>query len=59
MKDDKLKRHTIARYLLLCQVLVFRDLSTKVRMRFPRLIEVANAGLMTLDEYQIHKVLFL
>uniref|UniRef100_A0A915ITR7 Bestrophin homolog n=1 Tax=Romanomermis culicivorax TaxID=13658 RepID=A0A915ITR7_ROMCU len=52
-KENRLKRHTAARYLALCQLLVYRDISMEVRRRFPRLIEVANSGMMTFEEYTI------
>lgn len=45
--DDnaRLMRRTIARYLCLAQVLVFRDLSVRVRKRFPTMESVVKAGL--------------
>lgn len=46
--DDnaRLMRRTIARYLCLAQVLVFRDLSVRVRKRFPTMESVVKAGFM-------------
>uniref|UniRef100_A0AC35U0P0 Bestrophin homolog n=1 Tax=Rhabditophanes sp. KR3021 TaxID=114890 RepID=A0AC35U0P0_9BILA len=44
--DDmtRLKRRNLVRYLLLIQVLVYRDISVKVRKRFPNIDTVVEAG---------------
>ncbi|CAB3408540.1 unnamed protein product [Caenorhabditis bovis] len=41
-----LSRRTIIRYLVLSQVLVFRDISLKVRRRFPNTDSIIKAGFM-------------
>ncbi|KAH7717913.1 bestrophin-3 [Aphelenchoides avenae] len=43
-------RKTIMRYLCLSQVLVLRDISLRVRERFPTLDAVEDAGYLTADE---------
>ncbi|VDM41679.1 unnamed protein product [Toxocara canis] len=44
--DARLMRRTIARYLCLAQVIVFRDLSVRVRKRFPTMESLVKAGFM-------------
>lgn len=45
--DERIRkmRRNIVRYCVLSQVLVFRDISMKVRKRFPTLDSVVAAGL--------------
>ncbi|CAJ0603932.1 unnamed protein product [Cylicocyclus nassatus] len=45
-------RRNIVRYCVLSQVLVFRDLSLKVRRRFPNLDSVVTAGFLHENELQ-------
>ncbi|KAK0398127.1 hypothetical protein QR680_002439 [Steinernema hermaphroditum] len=52
--DTRMKRRNIVRYLCLTQVLVFRDISMKVRKRFPNLESVVEAGFLHPNE----KILF-
>uniref|UniRef100_A0A1I7YDV9 Bestrophin homolog n=1 Tax=Steinernema glaseri TaxID=37863 RepID=A0A1I7YDV9_9BILA len=52
--DTRMKRRNIVRYLCLTQVLVFRDISMKVRKRFPNMESVVEAGFMQSNE----KILF-
>ncbi|CAD6197600.1 unnamed protein product [Caenorhabditis auriculariae] len=46
--DEKvvLSRRTLVRYLVLSQVLVFRDISLKVRRRFPNTDSIVKAGFL-------------
>lgn len=46
-------RRNIVRYCVLSQVLVFRDISMKVRKRFPTLDTVIAAGNICLNSYQV------
>ncbi|TMS37709.1 hypothetical protein L596_004589 [Steinernema carpocapsae] len=48
--DTRMKRRNIVRYLSLTQVLVFRDISLKVRKRFPNMESVVEAGFMHSNE---------
>ncbi|VDK47253.1 unnamed protein product [Anisakis simplex] len=43
--DSRLIRRTVARYLCLAQVIVFRDLSIRVRKRFPTMESIVKAGM--------------
>ncbi|CAJ0934542.1 unnamed protein product, partial [Mesorhabditis belari] len=47
------RRHTIARYVNLSAALAWRDVSPKLRHRFPTVIDLVKAGLMTEEEYNI------
>ncbi|CAI5448030.1 unnamed protein product [Caenorhabditis angaria] len=53
--DDKSRkrRHTIARYLNLASALAWRDISSKLRLRFPNVHSLIEAGLLTEKEYEI------
>ncbi|KHJ90604.1 bestrophin-3 domain protein [Oesophagostomum dentatum] len=51
-KELILTRRTIIRYLVLSQVLVFRDISMKVRRRFPNLESLVTAGFLHENEKQ-------
>ncbi|PAV68605.1 hypothetical protein WR25_09444 isoform C [Diploscapter pachys] len=46
------RRHAIARYLNLSMALVLRDVSSKVRLRFPHVSSFIAAGLLTEKEYE-------
>ncbi|GMR49625.1 hypothetical protein PMAYCL1PPCAC_19820 [Pristionchus mayeri] len=48
--EDLLSRRAIIRYLCLTQVMVFRDISLKVRKRFPNLDSLVKAGFMEEEE---------
>uniref|UniRef100_A0A915HQW4 Bestrophin homolog n=1 Tax=Romanomermis culicivorax TaxID=13658 RepID=A0A915HQW4_ROMCU len=53
-KTSRIKKKTIARYLILSQVLAFRLLSKKVAKRFPTMEVVVQSGLMTDQEFKIY-----
>ncbi|GMR49639.1 hypothetical protein PMAYCL1PPCAC_19834, partial [Pristionchus mayeri] len=46
------RRHTIARYLNLTSALAWRDISSKIRIRFPHLKSIEEAGLATEKEME-------
>ncbi|GMT25136.1 hypothetical protein PFISCL1PPCAC_16433, partial [Pristionchus fissidentatus] len=52
--DDRSKkrRHTVARYLNLTSALAWRDISSKIRIRFPHLKSIEAAGLATEKEME-------
>ncbi|GMS94495.1 hypothetical protein PENTCL1PPCAC_16670, partial [Pristionchus entomophagus] len=52
--EDIIARRTLVRYLCLSQVLVFRDISMRVRRRFPNLESIVQAGFLEEEE----KVIF-
>lgn len=52
---SRLRRHTIARYLNLTAALAWRDISSKMRRRFPSIQHIVNSGLMTEEEYRIYE----
>lgn len=43
----RMKRQTIARYLILTETLVLRNVSTRIRKRFPTIESLVQAGIMT------------
>lgn len=49
-EEDRLTRRAIVRYVVLHQVLVFRDISMRVRRRFPTLQYIVDAGFMEAEE---------
>uniref|UniRef100_A0A915PD28 C-type lectin domain-containing protein n=1 Tax=Setaria digitata TaxID=48799 RepID=A0A915PD28_9BILA len=51
-KDEKAKwlRQTLIRYLYLTQVFVFRDISIRVRKRFPTIDSMVDAGILLEEE---------
>ncbi|ETN76781.1 Bestrophin [Necator americanus] len=50
-ENSKKKRHQIARYLNLVSALAWRDISDKIRLRFPSIRNLIDAGLMTEGEF--------
>lgn len=48
------RRHTIARYLNLTTAIVWREISSKLRRRFPSLSELLKSGLVT--ETELHEL---
>ncbi len=51
----RLKRHTVARYLNLTAALAWRDVSTRVRKRFPTINHLVSSGLMNAEELQLYE----
>eukprot|EP00081_Caenorhabditis_elegans_P017141 NP_497218.2 Bestrophin homolog 17 [Caenorhabditis elegans] len=52
-REDRLTRRAIIRYVVLHQILVFRDISMRVRRRFPTLKYVVDAGFMRQEELDV------
>ncbi|VDM58360.1 unnamed protein product [Angiostrongylus costaricensis] len=52
-EDAREKRHQIARYVNLVAALAWRDISDKIRLRFPRVRDLIHAGLLTEREFTI------
>ncbi|CAB3406401.1 unnamed protein product [Caenorhabditis bovis] len=50
---NKKRRHTIARYLNLSAALAWRDISSKIRLRFPNVHSLIDGGLLTEKEFEI------
>ncbi|CAD6196716.1 unnamed protein product [Caenorhabditis auriculariae] len=48
--DAAIMRRSIVRYIVLAQILTFRDVSMRVRRRFPNLDSITKAGFLTLSE---------
>lgn len=48
-----LRRHSIARYLILTQIIALSGVSSRVRKRFPTVEHLVTAGLMTTEEHQM------
>ncbi|ETN73927.1 Bestrophin [Necator americanus] len=46
------RRHMIARYINLSTALAWRDISKKIRLRFPNVSNFVEAGLLTEKEYE-------
>ncbi|CAL2046457.1 unnamed protein product [Caenorhabditis brenneri] len=59
--DEKMKRrrHTIARYLNLANALAWRDISSKIRLRFPTVHSFIESGLLTEKEYKMLEVMHI
>ncbi|GMR48493.1 hypothetical protein PMAYCL1PPCAC_18688, partial [Pristionchus mayeri] len=53
-EDDRHSRRAIIRWLCLSQILVFRDISLKVRKRFPNMETIVKSGFMEEHERLIH-----
>lgn len=51
-QNDQVKaiRETVARWVVLCEAMVLRRISTRIRKRFPKLDHLVDAGLMTKQE---------
>uniref|UniRef100_A0AC34QT14 Bestrophin homolog n=1 Tax=Panagrolaimus sp. JU765 TaxID=591449 RepID=A0AC34QT14_9BILA len=49
-EETKIARRNIVRYLCLTQVMVLRDISIKVRKRFPNMDSVVEAGFLQIHE---------
>lgn len=54
-KDSRLRRHQVARYLVLSETLVLRTVSTRIRKRFPTMELLVSSGLMTEDELKLYQ----
>jgi hypothetical protein len=52
---SRMRRHTIARYLNLTSALAWRDISSKLRRRFPTIEHIVATGLMTEEEHKIYE----
>ena len=52
--DARRSRHAIARYVNLASVLAWRNVSPKIRERFPSMKHIVDAGLMTPLEYAMY-----
>ncbi|KAK6019581.1 hypothetical protein OSTOST_14776, partial [Ostertagia ostertagi] len=50
-EDSRKKRHQIARYVNLVAAIAWRDVSDKIRLRFPTIHNLVDAGLMTESEF--------
>ncbi|KAK6038455.1 Bestrophin [Cooperia oncophora] len=50
-EDTRRKRHQIARYVNLVAAIAWRDVSDKIRLRFPTFHNLVDAGLMTESEF--------
>lgn len=52
-REAKLRRHTVARYLVLSETLVLRTVSSRIRKRFPTLQLLVDCELMTKEELDL------
>ncbi|CAI2352993.1 unnamed protein product [Caenorhabditis sp. 36 PRJEB53466] len=52
-EEARLVRRTVIRYLVLSQVMLFRDISMKVRRRFPNLESLIDAGFLFEEELDV------
>uniref|UniRef100_A0A915BQ29 Bestrophin homolog n=1 Tax=Parascaris univalens TaxID=6257 RepID=A0A915BQ29_PARUN len=54
-RDEKSqrRRHTIARYVNLTAALAWREISSKIRRRFPTIRHIVDSGLMTEKEFEL------
>lgn len=54
-KDEKsqMRRHAVARYLNLSSALVWREISSKIRRRYPTVHHLVESGLLTEKEYKL------
>ncbi|RCN40862.1 Bestrophin [Ancylostoma caninum] len=52
-EEARLMRRSIIRYLILSQILTFRDISMRVRRRFPDLSTIVSSGFMMDHELQM------
>lgn len=54
-REARLRRHTVARYLILCEILALRGISTRIRKRFPTLEKLVESGLMLEEELKLYR----
>uniref|UniRef100_A0A8R1UWS1 Bestrophin homolog n=1 Tax=Pristionchus pacificus TaxID=54126 RepID=A0A8R1UWS1_PRIPA len=54
-EEDLFLRRSLVRYLCLSQLMVFRDISLKVRKRFPNLDSIVKAGFMEEEERVLYE----
>ncbi|VDK44001.1 unnamed protein product [Anisakis simplex] len=52
-ENSQRRRHTIARYANLTAALAWREISSKIRRRFPTLHHIVDSGLMTESELEL------
>lgn len=53
-REAKLRRHTVARYLVLSETLVLRTVSSRIRKRFPTMQILVDCELMTKEELELY-----
>lgn len=51
------KRELIGRYLNLCAVLVWQQLSPRIKRMYPSMQSLIDARLMTAEEYKLYKLI--
>ncbi|PIO77538.1 Bestrophin [Teladorsagia circumcincta] len=54
-EEARLMRRSIIRYMILSQILVYRDISMQVRRRFPDLSSIVNEGFMLEHEVEMYE----
>ncbi|CAI4229431.1 unnamed protein product [Auanema sp. JU1783] len=52
-EESQKRRHTITRYINLSAALAWRDISSKIRLRFPTVHSLVDSGLLTEKEYDL------
>ncbi|KAK5978122.1 Bestrophin [Trichostrongylus colubriformis] len=53
--EAKLMRRSVIRYMILSQILVYRDISMQVRRRFPDVSSIVKEGFMFEHEHQMYE----